>query len=193
MNENQGSETFRQKGSPRRRECTVQFHNPNHIVHIFVFLITLISINIHHAEAFVLSQPFSVQHCSVGGRRVPSPLSPLTSGPLNPLQASATFDKTQFTEDREMSNFEKRMRKIAQRDMKRPRRRNSKVPNNLKQVKTLHEYKDVVGGEKERLVVVRFYAPWCKVRFLLINESLSGWCSYRTEHSDVMGLKVTLP
>lgn len=163
MNENQKSETFRQKDSPRRDELSLQLHNRIYRVHIFLFLMALMSINIYQAEAFVLSQPFSSQHCSItGDRRIASPLSPMTSGPLSPLQASATFDNPQSTEDREMSNFEKRMRKIAQRDMRVPRRRNSKVPRNLKQVRTLHEYKDVVGGERNRLVVVRFYAPWCK-------------------------------
>ena len=40
----------------------------------------------------------------------------------------------------------------------------SKLPKNVKVVKTLDEYKKVVGGERDRIVVVRFFAPWCKVR-----------------------------
>lgn len=36
------------------------------------------------------------------------------------------------------------------------------LPSNLKIVTTLQEYKDVVGCEKERIVVVRFFAQWCK-------------------------------
>ena len=42
----------------------------------------------------------------------------------------------------------------------------SKLPKNVKVVKTLDEYKKVVGDERDRIVVVRFFAPWCKVRWL---------------------------
>jgi len=31
-------------------------------------------------------------------------------------------------------------------------------------IETLQEYKNIVGGNTDKLVVVRFYAPWCKVR-----------------------------
>ena len=31
-------------------------------------------------------------------------------------------------------------------------------------LETLEEYKNIVGGNKDKLIVVRFYAPWCKVR-----------------------------
>lgn len=35
-------------------------------------------------------------------------------------------------------------------------------PSNVIAVNTLEEYKKVVADEKEKLVVVRFYATWCK-------------------------------
>lgn len=41
------------------------------------------------------------------------------------------------------------------------------LPANLKIVTTIDEYKDVVGCEKERIVAVRFFARWCKVRIFL--------------------------
>lgn len=124
---------------------------------VFLFLLTLISINIHQGQAFVLQRPILSQRCSFG-QTVASPLSPVTSGPVAPLKASATFDKPRSRED----SFERRMRNLVQKDVQKPRSRNSKVPKNLKQVKTLQDYKKVVGDERERLVVVRFYAPWCK-------------------------------
>lgn len=43
----------------------------------------------------------------------------------------------------------------------------AKLPENIKVASTLDEYKNIVGGERERLVVVRFYAPWCKVRHVV--------------------------
>ena len=46
------------------------------------------------------------------------------------------------------------------------------MPANLKIASTLDDYKRIVGGERERVVVVRFYAPWCKVRisFVLVVD-----------------------
>lgn len=46
-----------------------------------------------------------------------------------------------------------------------------KMPANIKVAKTLGDYKDIVGGERDRIVVVRFFAPWCKVRTLIGSES----------------------
>lgn len=74
----------------------------------------------------------------------------------------------------EMSDFEKRMRRLVQSNSRttgsaptRKRQmgstaRGRRRPSNFKTAETLKEYKHVVGDEKDRLVVVRFYAPWCK-------------------------------
>jgi hypothetical protein len=43
----------------------------------------------------------------------------------------------------------------------------AKLPFNIKIAKTLDDYKEIVGGETERIVVVRFFAPWCKVRLTI--------------------------
>lgn len=39
------------------------------------------------------------------------------------------------------------------------------APKNLKRLSTMDEFKKIVGDEKEKIVVVRWYAPWCKVRY----------------------------
>jgi thiol-disulfide isomerase/thioredoxin len=36
------------------------------------------------------------------------------------------------------------------------------APKNLLKVKTLEDFKRVVGNQKDQIVVVRWYAPWCK-------------------------------
>ena len=68
---------------------------------------------------------------------------------------------------RKRPTFEDRMRTLVQprrsRPTKQQTRSNDKMPANLQIVNTLEEYKVAVGDEKERLVVVRFFAPWCKV------------------------------
>lgn len=64
-------------------------------------------------------------------------------------------------------SFEDRMRDlvIGGRKKKTVIEEKSKLlPANMKIVTSLSDYKKVVGGERDRIVVVRFFAPWCKVR-----------------------------
>ena len=68
-------------------------------------------------------------------------------------------------------SFEERMREMVNGGRKKSTGsttvdNESKLPTNVKIVKTLEEYRRVVGGERDRIVVVRFFAPWCKVRCL---------------------------
>ena len=64
------------------------------------------------------------------------------------------------------TTFERRMRDMLLKDelkKKKPRTATSNLPKNVKMITSLDEYKQVVGGEREKIVVARFYAPWCKV------------------------------
>jgi len=62
--------------------------------------------------------------------------------------------------------------------------RSSNKPDNLYVVETLEEYKKLVGGN-QKLVVVRFYAPWCKVCSIL-NCSLPYYCMMMQWTHEVM-------
>lgn len=69
----------------------------------------------------------------------------------------------------EVSTFEQRMRNLvtrgnAQKTVKRQKKdiAHGTRPGNVKVVTTLEEYKEHIGGEKDKLIVVRFYATWCK-------------------------------
>jgi hypothetical protein len=67
-----------------------------------------------------------------------------------------------------MSPFQKRMlERMNPTTKKKPLVRNKNIPENLMNIETLEEYKNIVGGNKDKLIVVRFYAPWCKVRTVL--------------------------
>lgn len=110
-------------------------------------------------------------------------ISATTQSPTVQMKVSATS----LIESRPKS-FEDRMK-----DMMRGRRTkpvvetvNSKIPKNIMVVKTLEEYKHVVGGERDRIVVVRFFAPWCKVRCRQANRirSSSSSTSYFPGYSD---------
>jgi hypothetical protein len=63
-----------------------------------------------------------------------------------------------------MSSFQKRMLERMNPTKKKPPM-NRNIPANLMKIETLLEYKKVVGGNTDKLIVVRFYAPWCKVRY----------------------------
>merc|ERR1711937_295368 len=57
-------------------------------------------------------------------------------------------------------SFESRMRDLV---LPKPRTRDMRrLPANLEVVETIQDYKEVVADEEEGIVVVRFFAPWCK-------------------------------
>jgi hypothetical protein len=74
--------------------------------------------------------------------------------------AAATLDNSQSYE---MSSFAKRMKNIIKKDAQKSQKRMKGAPKNLMRLKTLEDFKKVVGGKKDQIVVVRWYAPWCKV------------------------------
>jgi hypothetical protein len=71
-----------------------------------------------------------------------------------------------------VSSFERRMREIVL-GKSRPSSKSLvdslpeaplPLPSNVHLVQTLADYKKLVGEETSRMVVVRFYASWCRVR-----------------------------
>jgi thiol:disulfide interchange protein len=63
-----------------------------------------------------------------------------------------------------MSDFERRMKKLVQTTPK-TKTLSKNMPENIQTVETLEEFKKVICSNKDdKLIVVRFYAPWCKVR-----------------------------
>jgi thiol-disulfide isomerase/thioredoxin len=63
----------------------------------------------------------------------------------------------------EMSSFARRMKNLIKKDTKAEQQLTIKgAPPNLIRLETLQEFKKVIGEEKEKLVVVRWFAPWCK-------------------------------
>jgi hypothetical protein len=67
-------------------------------------------------------------------------------------------------------SFESRMRDLMLRNREKrndfvenQRGSSSLLPTNVQVVESLQEYKAVVGDERNKVVAVRFFAPWCKV------------------------------
>jgi hypothetical protein len=79
--------------------------------------------------------------------------------------------------------FERRMRNVLIRDeQKRKRLNTSRGPANVKLVTSIEDYKKVVGEEREKIVVARFYAPWCKVCALISVILLERRCRHGHRH-----------
>lgn len=62
------------------------------------------------------------------------------------------------------SDFAKRMRNIALPTPPKKKKilSNGGRPSNVIEVTSLEDYKTIVADEKEKIVAVRFYAPWCR-------------------------------
>lgn len=82
-----------------------------------------------------------------------------------------------------VDSFERRMRDMVLGNQQQKRETTTtrkppsrRLPPNVQVVESLQQYKTVVADEKERVVAVRFYAPWCKVR--LDDAELIVWCMY---------------
>ena len=56
------------------------------------------------------------------------------------------------------SDFRRRMKSLVKR-----RQQNDAKPTNIRTANTLIEYKNVLDENKDKIIVVRFYATWCKV------------------------------
>jgi len=79
----------------------------------------------------------------------------------NPATAVALQALSYDKPPSEMSDFQKRMKNLVMKpSAKKPPKR--KIPDNFRVVKTLDEYKNMINGNKDQIIVVRFYAPWCK-------------------------------
>lgn len=59
-------------------------------------------------------------------------------------------------------DFTKRMRNLALPKASPKKKNISGRPSNVIEVTSLEDYKHVVGEETDKIVAVRFYAPWCR-------------------------------
>lgn len=80
------------------------------------------------------------------------------AAPMSLNYGPSTLDRPISVE--ESSEFENRMKNVVQRNTQ---KKKSSRPDNVQVVKTMDEFNKVVGEEPEKLVVVRFHAPWCRV------------------------------
>jgi len=86
-------------------------------------------------------------------------------GLRTPLQMSAVAE-TKYS-----SGFKNRMRNILLSEKKRPKKQIPKkingLPSNMNIITTLEEYRDILESNRDKIIVARFFAKWCKVRLHL--------------------------
>ena len=103
---------------------------------------------------------FQVQHrirhtCNTGYSNYMSPVAeiPSTTTPQSSQQYGGGS-----------SDFRRRMKNLVKRKQQQAEDR----PNNIRTAFTLEEYKEVLDDNNGKIVVVRFFATWCKVRALIL-------------------------
>ena len=69
-----------------------------------------------------------------------------------------TISAVTIQQNNPSSDFRRRMKSLVKR-----RQENDAKPTNVRTANTLVEYKNVLDENKDKIVVVRFYATWCKV------------------------------
>ena len=72
------------------------------------------------------------------------------------------------------NDFRRRMKNLVKRNNQQQSSNNDK-PSNIVSAFTLEEYKDVLDKYSDKIVVVRFFATWCKVRYILYLLVLLIW------------------
>lgn len=176
----------------RRNQTTRQRSHRRHGSQNYIssrqFLFGLCSIFISaclwkQSQAFSLSSSSSSTICHSRISTTPS-ISFLSNGPTTTTRQQRHSDNTRFymsaatisehpsqSSSSRMSDFQRRMKGIVKRNgvssgrkVVGSSRSAAERPANLKAVHTLEEYKDALDESSGKIVVVRFFATWCKVR-----------------------------
>ena len=118
-----------------------------------LLFVTLAMLSVQPTQSFMASTNKSQPIPTTLLHQRQTTLSPLAAAVLDPSPSSY-----------EMSNFAQRMKNLIKKDSQKTKRPPTPegTPSNLIRLTTLQEFKQVVGDEKDKLVVVRWYAPWCK-------------------------------
>lgn len=142
------------------------------------FLFALCSIFISTACLLKQSQAFSSSSSIYQSRISKAPSRLLSNGPVQQrhrantsFYMSAVIEPTSQSSSTRLSDFQRRMKGIVKRNgvangrkVVGTSRSAPERPANLKEVHTLEEYKDQLDESSGKIVVVRFFATWCKVR-----------------------------
>lgn len=125
----------------------------------FFFTTTLLLVSLARIEAFTPRPPSTSLH------RESVSATATSSSPVSfpDMSTSRQYATTVEHPPPDTSDFAKRMRSIA---LPPPPKKKPKTvggrPSNVIEVTTLEDYKEVVADETNKIVAVRFYAPWCR-------------------------------
>lgn len=131
------------------------------------FALFVMLINLHRTSAFTHNNNMAFS-------RLSHPEPTLVYSTYNQAGQINNYDRNRCilqstvagpTPPSEMSNFERKMRTLVDRQQRKKTARataKSRRPQNLQVVTTLEEYDKTLKAAKGKIVVVRFYAKWCK-------------------------------
>ena len=143
------------------------------------FLFVLCSIFVSTACLLKQSQAFSLSPSSIYQSRITNVPSGSTQrrrhGTSTRFYMSSVMEQPASpSSTSRMSDFQRRMKGIVKRNgvangrkVVGTSRSAAEKPANLKVIHTLEEYKDQLDESSGKIVVVRFFATWCKVRIRL--------------------------
>jgi hypothetical protein len=132
------------------------------------------------------SQAFSLSSSTYQSRISTTPSSFLSNRPTRQRHSdnttfymSAVIEPPSQSSSSRMSDFQRRMKGIVKRNGVSNGRKvvgssqsASERPANLKVVHTLEEYKEGLDESNGKIVVVRFFATWCKVRMRQVLQTV---------------------
>jgi thiol:disulfide interchange protein len=120
--------------------------------------------NNHNSATMISSRWFTLLLVLIANDEVQSfQTSPVTARSTRTFATVASYANSAIEDHRHpaapASSFQDRMRRMVEQRQVKPKPR----PNSLiKEVVTLEEFKQTVVDDAEDMVVVRFYAPWCR-------------------------------
>lgn len=116
---------------------------------------------VHAFQSTPARLPWGVPPTALTATRAPSPSSQSSRRNSKTATYYSTSGDPPFDNKKASDSFGDRMRNLVLNE-ERKKVHNPNRPSFVHEAVTLQEYKEIVGDEKKRLVVVRFYAKWCR-------------------------------
>lgn len=133
------------------------------LIHLAMFLIAAAATTIIGRSCYAFSPPSlpTVRTSHTSNTRYSNYMSPVAEIPASKSKTTAQPSQQYGGGS---SDFRRRMKNLVKRKQQQAVDR----PNNIRTAFTLEEYKEVLDDNNGKIVVVRFFATWCKVRALIL-------------------------
>lgn len=147
----------------RRRQRRRWFRSSCKSIQLAMFLIAAAATTIIGRSCYAFSPPSlpTIRTSHTSNTRYSNYMSPVAEIPAS---KSKTTPQPSQQYGGGSTDFRRRMKNLVKRKQQQAVDR----PNNVRTAFTLEEYKEVLDENNGKIVVVRFFATWCKVRALIL-------------------------